>query len=132
MGSQAVSGAATVEIVKAVASPQVGILYDAANLLIMGDADYRAAFALQSMYITHVHIKDVDVLGQGRHMPRIIGEGEVPWGWILPTLVASGYEGFVSTEFEKRWHPAELPPSREGLAHELAVLRRLAAQPEEG
>lgn len=129
MGSHAVSSDATVAIVEAVGSPQVGILYDPANLLVLGESDYRRALRLQAPHIRHVHFKDVDVLGEGRHMPQIVGEGEVPWEWLLPALIDSGYDGFVTTEFEKRWHPDELPSSREGLAHELSALKRLAALP---
>ncbi|QOR70560.1 sugar phosphate isomerase/epimerase [Ruania alkalisoli] len=131
MGSHAISGAITTEIVQEVGSPYVGILYDPANLLVLGDADYQEAFTLQAPYIGHVHFKDVDVLGGGKHMPRLVGEGEVPWAWILPALAASGYSGFVSTEFEKRWHPQELPPSREGLQHELAQLRWMLSAPDD-
>ncbi|MBZ2194674.1 sugar phosphate isomerase/epimerase family protein [Occultella gossypii] len=125
MGSHAITGAITAGIVTDVGSAHVGVLYDPANLLVLGDSDYRAALEVQLPHITHVHFKDVDVLGDNRHMPRIVGEGEVPWAEILPALSAAGYDRFVTTEYEKRWHPDELPPSREGLAHELAAARRM-------
>jgi sugar phosphate isomerase/epimerase len=124
MGSHAISGSITRKIIDDVGSSNVGILYDPANLLVLGDSDYQAAFEIQAPRITHVHFKDVDVLGDNRHMPKIVGEGEVPWEWIVPALAESGYDRYVTTEYEKRWHPDELPSSRAGLTHELGELRK--------
>ncbi len=124
IGSHAVTSTDTVRLVEAV-GPGMGITYDPANLLMLGEGDPEAALERQLPYIRHVHFKDLKVLGDRKHLPKVLGEGDVPWGKLMPLLLASGYDGFFSTEFEKRWHPEELPDSETGLAHELAALRSL-------
>lgn len=43
----------------------------------------------------------------------------------MPVLRRAGYGGYFSTEYEKRWHPDELPEPEQGLRHELQALRGL-------
>jgi fatty-acyl-CoA synthase len=35
----------------------------------------------------------------------LLGEGEVPVRDMLGLLAAGGYQGWISVEWEKRWHP---------------------------
>jgi sugar phosphate isomerase/epimerase len=55
----------------------------------------------------------------------VIGEGEVPWLAILSGLADIQYSGPISIEYEARWHPADLPPPREGISRSAKVLREL-------
>ena len=34
------------------------------------------------------------------------GQGDIPLKGIVELLQANGYDGFLSLEWEKRWHPA--------------------------
>lgn len=54
-------------------------------------------------YIHHVHLKDqIRALGKEGYVP--VGEGEVPLVPIIRRLMADGYNGYLSFEWEKRWH----------------------------
>ena len=50
-----------------------------------------------------------------------LGEGEVPVRDMLALLSAGGYQGWVSVEWEKRWHP-EIAEPEVALPQHLAVL----------
>jgi sugar phosphate isomerase/epimerase len=50
-----------------------------------------------------------------------LGEGEVPVREMLALLSAGGYRGWVSVEWEKRWHP-EIAEAELALPQHLAVL----------
>jgi len=59
--------------------------------------------------IRHVHLKDLKRTtgpAEARWTPALVGEGEFPAAEVLGLLHRSGYAGFVSFEWEKRWHPS--------------------------
>jgi L-ribulose-5-phosphate 3-epimerase len=147
-GTLTVTAAQTVEVVRAVGMPSVGILYDQANIETMLGEAWPEALALQRDSIVHVHVKDFEFKGERRasdtaglvsHMDpagrairaRVIGEGIVPWSKILPALAAAGYAGPVSIEYSRRWYPEELPEPEEGIARCAAHLRGILASLQE-
>jgi sugar phosphate isomerase/epimerase len=74
------------------------------------------------MYIALVQVKDA-VRGPGDEWRLVpMGEGEVPVAEVLGRLPAAGYNGWVSLEFEKKWHP-ELPPPETALKPQADLLR---------
>jgi sugar phosphate isomerase/epimerase len=54
---------------------------------------------------------------------RIPGEGIVPWPKILAVLAAQGFAGWLSLEYERRWHPDDLPPAEDGMQRGAAYIR---------
>jgi sugar phosphate isomerase/epimerase len=138
-----VSAQRTMEVVRAVGLKSVGVLYDQANLTHMHQEEFAEAMELQRGTIVHVHVKDfVEKPGRDRsssgsvaYMPaegraiitRVVGEGIVPWKQILTALRATGYDGWISLELEKRWYPDELPSEEEAFRRSADFLRRLLA-----
>jgi sugar phosphate isomerase/epimerase len=57
----------------------------------------------------------------------LLGEGEVPVREMLKLLDAGGYAGWISVEWEKRWHP-EIEAPEVALPQHLAVLRSWLAE----
>jgi fatty-acyl-CoA synthase len=57
----------------------------------------------------------------------LLGEGEVPVPDMLSLLSAGGYRGWVSVEWEKRWHP-EIAEPEVALPQHLAVLHSWTAK----
>ena len=55
--------------------------------------------------IRHVHIKDYS---DTENKLTLIGDGNVPIKKIVNRLLTNGYDGYLSLEWEKKWHP-ELP-----------------------
>ncbi|WOP19632.1 sugar phosphate isomerase/epimerase family protein [Raineyella sp. LH-20] len=135
-----VSAKQSVRLMQAVSHPAVGILYDQANLTFTHDEEYREAIALQAPWIKHVHVKDLEFIDPNRrlstptvshiqdedrvHRSRMIGEGVLDWTAVLTALVATGYDGSYSLEYEYRWNPQDLPEPAVGFAEST---RRLQA-----
>jgi sugar phosphate isomerase/epimerase len=138
-----VSAQETVELIEAVQSPAVRILYDQANLTFTHNEEFARALELQQGHIAHVHAKDLtfvdrdrpfsasavaNVTGEQRAVrSRVIGEGEMDWGAIIAGLLAEGYDGVISLEYEYRWHPQDLPDPLEGFARGASRLREYLA-----
>ncbi len=126
-GTMALSGHLTRSIVDAVGSDNVGIIYDPANLWRLGQTDLKAEFEIQRDRIRHVHFKDAVVNYDGTKPPVPAGTGMVPWRDIIADLVAVGYDGAITVEYEKRWHPQRLPDPDIGLPNELDFIKACVA-----
>jgi sugar phosphate isomerase/epimerase len=57
----------------------------------------------------------------------LLGDGEVPVREMLELLAAGGYPGWISVEWEKRWHP-EIEEPEVALPQHLSVLRTWLAE----
>lgn len=55
-------------------------------------------------YIKHVHVKDTQKVN-GQFQLCFIGDGEVPIKNNIELLKKYGYTGYLSLEWEKKWHP---------------------------
>ncbi|MEV5516892.1 sugar phosphate isomerase/epimerase [Streptomyces flaveolus] len=135
----------TAELVRAVDSPDVRVLYDQANLTFTHDEDFEEAFAVQGDLIGHVHVKDLvfkdpnapfvasetaRVHAEERAvMSRVVGDGILAWSSILRRLREVGYDDVLSLEYEYRWHPQDLEAPeigfRRGAEHLRTLLRQL-------
>ena len=95
------ASAANLEAVFArVDSPDTGILWDIANPYEFGDTVNHTWERLNHL-IYHAHIKDITAEGK----PCLPGKGQVPIGKAIKLLADGGYTGWLSFEWEKRWHP---------------------------
>ena len=102
------------ELFAAVDHPNYGFLCDMGNFTVV-DEDCATAVSALSDHIVHVHAKDMLVRsgmnfdpGRGYNLSRggnywrgtIFGHGNVPTFQILSAIRKSGYDGYVSLEFE--------------------------------
>jgi sugar phosphate isomerase/epimerase len=96
----------TGRVLSEVNSPAAGALWDTLHPYRVGESPEQALAAL-GPYLLHVHIKDARRPGPGSHdwrqMP--LGEGDVPLEEVLALLRGHGYPGYISVEWEKKWHP---------------------------
>ena len=122
MDTMATSAEMTMAIVHAVDLPNVGVLYDQANLTYMGQEHHGTAIDMQGPRISHVHVKDFYWDGTER-VAAVLGNGIVPWGEIVNSLTDIGYQGFYSLEYERRWYPDQLPSPAVGMKQCLDFLR---------
>lgn len=84
--------------------PRVGVLWDVHHpFRFYGEPVAETYEALRSR-IRHTHLKDSRTTPEG---PRycVVGEGDVPLEEVLRLLHAGGYDGWLSFEWEKKWHP---------------------------
>ncbi len=137
------SAKATVEAVAAVNHSAFGIVYDQGNLTMLGAEDYRETIPLQAPYLVHVHVKDLrfkdkppeTTSGRVEALPADakptisvpVGEGILPWRKIIVELKRTGYDGWLSIEYERRWYPDLLPPAEIGMKAGADLVRRILA-----
>lgn len=139
-----VSAKQSMAAAEAIGHPNVGILYDQANLTFTLNEEYEEALNIQGSQIRYVHVKDLE-FKSGDHafisdevshpkeedrnvITRIVGEGIVPWKSILQKLHDTGYDGWLSFEYERRWHPADIPDASIGMKKSADYVRQLFGQ----
>lgn len=139
-GTMTTTAHETMRIVEEIRHPNVGILYDQANLAFFPAEEYEEAVDLQERHINYVHCKDLVYQGNApRHATfsqvthvdpsertvrsRIPGQGILDWPSILCLLRNRGYDGWVSLEYERRWIQTDLPEASEGMPIAAAYIR---------
>ena len=101
------------------------VIWDIGNAFAAGE-NPDAGFDLLKDRLAYVQVKD----GRGRGAEWqlcSLGQGEVPLDQAFELLLAKGYEGAFSVEWEYAWHP-ELDPPEVALPAALRVVRNLLAE----
>lgn len=140
--TMAVSAKDSAALIRDIAHPSVRILYDQANLTFTGNEGYEEAIALQQKYVSYMHVKDLVFLegkafvssdvshpdeSERNVRTRIVGEGVLEWPAILKSVKEYGYDGWLSLEYERRWHPDDIPDASVGMKQAIEYLRRILA-----
>lgn len=141
--TMAVSAKESVELIRDVNHPAVRILYDQANLTFTGNEGYQEAVSIQQRYVSYMHVKDL-VFKEGTMFSssevshpdesernvytRIVGEGIIEWPEILALVQKHGYDGWLSLEYERRWHPDDIPDASIGMEKSITHLRDILSQ----
>jgi sugar phosphate isomerase/epimerase len=116
------SSAHTVAEVLSYAGGSAGAVYDSHHPHRMGESPAEVIEAFGPL-MWHVQVKDARRLrGDDQWQLVPLGEGEVPVKELVGLLPGAGYDGWVSLEFEKKWHP-ELAPPEESLGPQQRLLR---------
>ncbi|HMH92818.1 MAG TPA: TIM barrel protein [Streptosporangiaceae bacterium] len=110
------------ELLALVQAPSVGAVWDSHHPHRMGERPPEIYADLGSRLLL-AQVKDA------RRAPEradgwqlvLLGEGEVPVREMLTVLAAGGYPGWISVEWEKRWHP-EIEEPEVALPQHLALL----------
>ena len=97
------------EILAQLDSTEAGLIWDPANAFEQ-NGETPVIPPQMSSRVRHVHLKDLlrNVQGSARYMPT--GEGEFPFHTMFAALEGIGFDGFVSFEWEKLWHPELAAP----------------------
>jgi len=103
------------EILQRVNRNDLGIIWDPANAFCQSS---EAPFLSPVMeaHLRHVHVKDLKISAGGAANYMLTGEGEFPFDAMFAALERVRYQGFLSFEWEKQWHP-ELAPPEVALPH---------------
>lgn len=139
--TMAVSAKQTAELIRDINHKAVRILYDQPNLSFTGNEEYEDAIRVQQRYVCYMHVKDF-VFKEDRTFvssdvarpkeeernvyTRIVGEGIIKWPEILRMVKEHGYDGWLSLEYERRWHPDDIPEASIGMKKSLDYLRSLS------
>jgi sugar phosphate isomerase/epimerase len=93
------------EIIRLADHPNVAIIWDVANSLAAGDSIEEAAHEV-GPYLAHVHLRDArTIAGQEHWLPVLAGRGSVSFSDAVKALHNLEYDGYISFEWEKYWHP---------------------------
>jgi sugar phosphate isomerase/epimerase len=104
-------------------APGAAVLWDAHHTWRKGGEDPAATWEAIRDAVVHVHVKDSIPVPSARHPFTYVlpGDGGFPIQRLLAAISATGFEGCVSLEWERLWHPY-LPPLEEALR--MAASRR--------
>jgi sugar phosphate isomerase/epimerase len=106
-------------------SKQVGAIWDMWHTNRAGETPAEALQQLAGRVI-NVHLKDARRSNDGWQLV-LLGEGDIPVKDGLRLLASSGYGGFVSVEWEKKWHP-EIDEPEVAFPQHLQVLRKYMSE----
>jgi sugar phosphate isomerase/epimerase len=117
------SAAVVAEVLAMVDSPWVGAVWDSHHPHRMGESPSEV-YDLIGQRVLLAQVKDA------RRAPdradgwqlRLLGQGEVPVREMLDLLDRGGYQGWISVEWEKRWHP-EIEDPELALPQHIELLR---------
>jgi sugar phosphate isomerase/epimerase len=112
------------ELLRRVGSPSFTAVWDVHHPYRIGESPRDVVRALGAR-VALVHLKDARRRADGWELVAL-GEGEVPVRESLGVLREAGYEGWLTVEWEKRWHP-ELAEPELALPRDGATLRRWLA-----
>jgi sugar phosphate isomerase/epimerase len=91
-------------------SSAVAALWDTGHPHRLGDPPERVVELLDGR-IAHVHVKDCRRVDRSDEWQlTLLGDGEVPVRDCIDALNAVGYRGWLSVEWEKKWHPELAEP----------------------
>ena len=96
---------AAAEIATLANHPKVKLIWDVANSVAAGDVIKRAGRTVQP-YLAHIHLRDAEPVSESEHwLPVLAGAGHVSFSDTFAAIRELNYEGYVSFEWEKYWHP---------------------------
>ena len=106
------------------AAGPVGAVWDSHHPYRMGESPAEVAGNLAGRILL-AQVKDARRAPQrpGGWQLVLLGHGEVPVPEMLALLTGAGYPGWISVEWEKRWHP-EIEDPEIALPQHIAVLRQ--------
>jgi sugar phosphate isomerase/epimerase len=99
------TGAQVAELIAITNHPSVGSLWDLHHPYRQGESP-EETYRYLAPTVLHTHVKDSRP-GDGY---VLFGEGDVPMKPMLDLLLAGGYHGAITLEWEKRWHPTIAEP----------------------
>jgi len=98
----------------------VGAVWDSHHPVRVGERPAEVLNYLAGR-IALAQVKDARREPDGGWQLTALGAGELPLREMVDGLLASGYTGWISVEWEKHWHP-EIEPPEVALPQHLAVL----------
>jgi sugar phosphate isomerase/epimerase len=102
-------GAEVARVLAQVNSPHVAAVWDIHHPYRMGES-IEETWKLIGTRVKHVHIKDGIKRTDGSWQLVLLGEGELPCQEVIQLLYDKGYRGYLSAEWEKKWHPEIAEP----------------------
>jgi sugar phosphate isomerase/epimerase len=100
---------------------EVGVLWDIEHPYRKGESPPETVTAMKR-FLRHVHFKD-SVRENGKSIPKLLGEGDLPISECVHVLKEIGYDGWICLETEKRW-ASEAPEPEESIPQFAQFMKR--------
>ncbi len=118
-------------LMESVASPQAGVLWDVHHPYRMLGEEPETTWTALGPWIAYTHVKDslpgVNDKGEKDFRYCLTGDGDIPLARILATLRDGGYDGWLTYEWEKVWHP-DIPEPEQSFPVYVRHIRALLAE----
>lgn len=112
------------EIVTLANHQKVKLIWDVANSVAAGDTIQNAA-RIVAPHLAHVHLRDAKPVERSEHwLPVLAGTGRVSFAEAVAAIRDLNYNGFISFEWEKYWHP-EIEEPEVALPDFINTIRKL-------
>jgi sugar phosphate isomerase/epimerase len=100
------SGKRCLQLQEAFGSP-IDIIWDTHHTWKLGNESALETWEQIGSMIQHIHIKDSISVPSARHSYSYVlpGAGEFPVGDVFAILNEHNFDGVVSLEWERKWHP---------------------------
>lgn len=113
------------DIFKRFTHPKFSVIWDIMHSHVSSEDTDMEFFGFIRPYIRHVHIKDCYWSDAEREWKLCkIGEGDLPIPMFCNLLAATNYDGYLSLEWEKKWHP-ELSEPEEAFSHYIKYMDKI-------
>ena len=119
-------GAEVARVLAQVDSPHVAAVWDIHHPYRMGES-IDETWRLIGSRVKHVHIKDGIKRADGSWQLVLLGKGELPCQATIKLLYDKGYRGYLSAEWEKKWHP-EIEEPEVAMPQHAQIMRQWVAQ----
>lgn len=95
------------QLMEAVDSPRVGVLWDVHHPYRMAKESPATTWRNIGPWVTNTHWKDsaIDDSHDRGYRHCLMGKGDLPLKDIMTSLKEGGYKGYLTLEWEKKWHP---------------------------
>lgn len=111
-------------IITTAARDNVKVLWDFMHPFRFGETVAESVH-LMGNHVAHCHIKDYT--GEKKYEHRLLGQGIIPLREIFTALKRIDYDGCVSLEWEKAWHP-EIAEPEVAFPQAISYMRNLDAE----
>lgn len=120
-----VTGGRLRALMDAASQPNVGVIWDVNHPLRKGGESPEATWEACGRYVRYTHFKDTRLAPDGKTTVfHLVGEGDLPLRQIIDVLRRGGYDGWLTLEWEKKWHP-ELADPEVVFPHYVRFMRTL-------
>ncbi|HET8909941.1 MAG TPA: sugar phosphate isomerase/epimerase family protein [Ktedonobacteraceae bacterium] len=110
------------DVIQVVKHPNVGILWDVHHPYRFFSEPLAETYEKLKDSIKHVHLKNSIVTADGVRY-CLMGQGDLQVNEVLQLLSGGHYNGWISLEWEKRWHP-EIEEPEVALPEFISVLHK--------
>ena len=98
------------EVMRRVERDNVGVLWDVHHPLQIAGEPLEVTARNLVPHTVYTHVKDSIRQADGKYNYCLPGEGQVPLDRIVALLAEGGYDGYLTVEWEKVWHPEIAEP----------------------